>query len=89
VLRVADVLSEVRDAGDFGIKVGEPEIDYAAVSDRRQKVIKTLTGGVGGLFKKNGIELIEGEAALAGPGSVKVGDRELGAKTIVLATGSV
>jgi dihydrolipoamide dehydrogenase len=27
VLRVADVLSEVRDAGDFGIKVGEPEID--------------------------------------------------------------
>jgi dihydrolipoamide dehydrogenase len=89
VLRVADVLSEVRDAGDFGISVGEPEIDYAAVSDRRQKVIKTLTGGVSGLFKKNGIELIEGEASLGGAGSVRVGDREISAKTIVLATGSV
>src|SRR4030081_407368 len=55
VLRVADVLSEVRDAGDFGIKVGEPEIDYGGVSARRKKVISTLTGGVAGLFKKNGI----------------------------------
>src|SRR5450755_2963488 len=74
VLRVADVLSEVRDAGDFGIVVGEPSIDYAAVGERRKKVIKTLTGGVAGLFKKNGIELIEGEATLAGDGNVKVGE---------------
>src|SRR4030081_2362336 len=55
VLRVADVLSEIREAGEFGIKVGEPEIDYGGVSARRKKVISTLTGGVAGLFKKNGI----------------------------------
>src|ERR1700676_1261048 len=66
VLRVADVLSEVRDADEFGIIVGEPKVDYAAVSARRAKVVKTLTGGVSGLFKKNGIELIEGEGSLAG-----------------------
>ncbi len=89
VLRVADVLSEVRDAGEFGIQVGEPTIDYAAVSARRKKVISTLTGGVSGLFKKNGIELIEGEASLAGPGAVTIGSQTLSAKTIVLATGSV
>ena len=29
VLRVADVLQEVRDADDFGIKVAEPEVDFA------------------------------------------------------------
>src|SRR6188508_900069 len=56
VLRVADVLDEVRDADEFGIKVGAPEVDFDAVGERRQKVIKTLTGGVGGLFKKNKIE---------------------------------
>jgi dihydrolipoamide dehydrogenase len=89
VLRVADVLSEVRDAGDFGIVVGEPSIDYAAVGERRKKVIKTLTGGVAGLFKKNGIELIEGEAALAGDGNVTVGENAIAARTIILATGSV
>src|SRR5580700_2698705 len=55
VLRSADVLTEVRDAGECGIKVAEPTVDYAAVSARRKKVISTLTGGVAGLFKKNGI----------------------------------
>jgi dihydrolipoamide dehydrogenase len=89
VLRVADVLSEVREAGDFGIKVSEPEIDYAGVTRRREKVISTLTGGVAGLFKKNGVELIEGEGRLAGAGTVQVGDQTVTARTIILATGSV
>jgi dihydrolipoamide dehydrogenase len=89
VLRVADVLTEVREADDYGIKVGEPEIEWAGVSARREKVIKTLTGGVAGLFKKSGIEMIEGEGALAGTGTVAVGGREIAGKTIVLATGSI
>ncbi len=89
VLRVADVLTEVREAGDFGIRVGEPEVDFAAVMARREKVVKTLTGGVSGLFKKNGIELIQGEGRLAAPGQVAVGNQQFSAKSILLATGSV
>ncbi len=94
VLRVADILSEVRDAGDFGISVGEPSVDYAAVQDRREKVIKTLTGGVAGLLKKNGIEYIEGHGSVTAEGNVKVGgsfdgkELEVG-KAVILATGSV
>ena len=89
VLRVADVLTEVRDADEFGIKVAEPEVDYDAVSARREKVISTLVGGVSGLFKKNGIDLIEGEASLAGAGAITVNGDQITAKTILLATGSV
>jgi dihydrolipoamide dehydrogenase len=89
VLRVADVLTEVREADDFGIKVADPEVDYPAVRARREKVVSTLTGGVAGLFKKNKIEVIEGEGSLAGNGSVAVNGNQIGAKTIVLATGSV
>jgi dihydrolipoamide dehydrogenase len=90
VLRTADILSEVRDAGEFGIKVAEPTIDYPAISARREKVVSTLTGGVSGLFKKNGIEYLEGSGALAADGKVTVGDQTLEkAKTIVLATGSI
>jgi dihydrolipoamide dehydrogenase len=89
VLRVADVLSEVRDAGEFGIKVGEPEIDYQAVVARREKVVSTLTGGVSSLLKKNGVEVIAAPGALAGGGVVSAGDRQIEAPTIVLATGSV
>jgi dihydrolipoamide dehydrogenase len=56
---------------------------------RRGRVIKTLTGGVAGLFTKNKVELIEGEGRLVGPGEVAVGNQHLQAKTIILATGSV
>ncbi len=64
VLRSADLLSEIRDAGEYGLKVGSVEVDYPAVQARRAKVVETLTGGVGGLFKKGGIEVIAGEATL-------------------------
>jgi dihydrolipoamide dehydrogenase len=89
VLRAADVLSEVREAGDFGIRVGEPSVDFGAIMERRDKVVLTLTGGVAGLFKKNKIELLAGSATLTEAGTVRVGDDELSAKTIILATGSV
>ena len=90
VLRVADIVSEIDDADEFGIEVAGREIDYDKVSARRQKVIKTLTGGVAGLFKKNQIDYIEGVGSLAGDGKVKVGDEVYeAAKAIVLATGSV
>src|SRR4051794_39064892 len=77
VLRTADVLQEIRDADEYGLKVADPEVDYPAIMARREKVISTLVGGVGGLFKKNSIELIEGEAKLAGNGQVSVNGNTL------------
>src|SRR5256714_10554980 len=72
LLRSADLLSEVRDAGEYGLRVAGVEVDYAAVQGRREKVVATLTSGVGALFKKNGIELIEGDAMLTVDGAVQV-----------------
>jgi dihydrolipoamide dehydrogenase len=93
VLRTADVLSEIDDAAEFGLVVKDRSVDFGAVGERRDKVIKTLTGGVAGLFKKNSIEYIEGFGKLTTDGNVVVGGdfdgRELEAKTVVLATGSV
>ncbi len=87
VLRSADLLSEIREAGDYGLNVSGVEVDYGAIQDRREKVVATLVGGVGGLFKKNAIDLIEGEATLA-RGVIRVGDNDLTAKAVILATGS-
>src|SRR5205823_5534173 len=90
ILRTADVLSEVREAGDFGITVAEPAIDFDTVGKRRARVIKTLTGGVAGLFKKNEITYLEGFGSLTAEGNVRVGEDELAAsRCVVLATGSV
>jgi dihydrolipoamide dehydrogenase len=93
VLRSADLLTEIREAGDFGLKVSGVEVDYAAVQARREKVVQTLTSGVGGLFKKDGIDVIEGIAKLTAEGGVLVDvfDSEpltIGAGSVILATGS-
>jgi dihydrolipoamide dehydrogenase len=92
VLRSADILTEVREAGEYGISLNgtEPVVDFGAIGERRKKVISTLTGGVAGLFSKNNIELIRGEGALTPDGDVKVGDTVYTAnKAVILATGSV
>ncbi len=89
VLRAADLLSEIRESEEFGLRVNGVEVDYAAVQARREKVVSTLTSGVAGLFKKDGIDLIEGDAALTGDGTVSVGDELISAQTVILATGSV
>ena len=93
VLRVADVLGEIREAAAFGITVGEPSVDFGAVGERRKKVVKTLTGGVAGLMRNNAVDVIEGHGVVTDEGNVKVGSNfdgtEIAAKTVILATGSV
>ncbi len=94
VLRSADILSEIDEAGDFGINVDGRTVDFAKVGERRKKVISTLTGGVSGLFKKNKIDYIEGFGAVTSDGNVKVGGNFDGTeieatKCLIIATGSV
>jgi dihydrolipoamide dehydrogenase len=94
VLRVADIVSEIDEAAEFGIKVEGRSIDYGGVSARREKVIKTLTGGVAGLFKKHGIEVIDGHGAVTEDANVRIGGNfdgtDIEARTcVIVATGSV
>ncbi len=90
VLRVADILSEVEEAGEFGIEIAGHSVDYGKVAERRKKVVKTLTGGVSGLLKKNKIDLIEGFGKLTKDGNVEVDGTQITANTcVILATGSV
>jgi dihydrolipoamide dehydrogenase len=94
VLRAADILTEIDEARDFGIAVDGRSVEFGSVMERRKKVISTLTGGVGGLFKKNKVDYIEGFGSVTADGNVKVGGNSDGTeievtKCVVLATGSV
>jgi dihydrolipoamide dehydrogenase len=93
ILRVADVYDEVRNGGSFGIHVDGASVDYAGATRHRDEVIETLTGGVGMLFRKNEIDLIEGSGALTEGANVRVSgegdDAEIEAERVVLACGSV
>ena len=82
-------------AKSHGITTKEVSIDIAVMQKRKGKVVKALTTGIAGLFKKNGVTWIQGSGRL-GPGpSVEVLDRDenivsrVAAKNVIIATGSV
>src|SRR5438045_1908940 len=61
---------------------------------RKDKVVKTLTGGVRQLMKTNKVMVLEGMGTIAAPGKVSVKSsagetQEIDTKNIVIATGSV
>ena len=90
LLHAAEVYDEARNgAADLGVKVEKVSLDWKVVHERREKVRKTLTGGVGMLLDKNKVDVLEGEASLTGPGKVSVGGNEHETKNVLLATGSV
>ncbi|HXQ21825.1 MAG TPA: dihydrolipoyl dehydrogenase, partial [Candidatus Acidoferrales bacterium] len=75
-----------------GIKVGAVELDLPTMMTRKERVVKALTQGVAGLFKKNKVERIVGSARFTVADAVEVtnGDQRqtLRARRVLIATGS-
>ena len=85
--------SEYYDAAANGAmaKMGvvvEPKLDLGAMHGQRKEAVTQLTGGIEFLFKKNKVEWLKGSASFESADSVKVGERIVRAKNIVIATGS-
>jgi dihydrolipoamide dehydrogenase len=93
LLRGVEVLELVNAGKEFGITLGSPAVDFAKMMARKDRAVKTLVSGVGGLMKANGIEVMKGRARLRTPQKVEVLDEKqqvltLQAQKIILATGS-
>ena len=93
LLRSSEINHLLQHLGDYGFSAKEIRFDLGKIVERSRKVAKQLSNGVGYLMKKNKVTVIDGEAALAGKGKLKVSKggkpvAELAAKHIVLATGA-
>lgn len=89
LIRAARSAQEIRRAGEFGVKAGPVEVDFGAVMERIQKVIKEIephdsVERYAGL----GVDCIQGEARLLSPFEVQVGERKMTTRNITLATGA-
>ena len=72
----------------WGVKATGVELDLGAMHGTRLDAVKGLTQGIEFLFKKNKIEWLKGLATFESADTVKVGDRTVRAKNVVIATGS-
>lgn len=79
-------------ASEHGIKISGLDFDPSRALARKDAVIKRLEQGIASLVKQAGIDLFYGDAALDGPGRLRVQRPGIAgrirARAIVLATGS-
>src|SRR5689334_5119377 len=83
-----------KEAAKHGILLDNPRVDLSTMQKRKDKVVKTLTGGVRQLMKTNKVMVLEGMGTITGPGKVLVKSssgetQEIETKNIIIATGSV
>ena len=83
-----------KEAAKHGIVLDKVSLDLTTMLGRKDKVVKTLTGGVRALMKGNKVTTFTGLGTITEPGKVRVQPNEgeateIAADHIVIATGSV
>lgn len=94
LLHSTGLFHQARHGEAHGLVFGDLRADVGKLMDRKAKVVDQLRNGVKTLITKRKIEVIMGQATFASPGRVRVSsegkdEREIKAREIVIATGSV
>jgi dihydrolipoamide dehydrogenase len=94
----AELWDHLKEAKEFGIDgVDARKLNWAAIQDRKNKIVAKHTKGLEFLMKKNKVETIKGYGKLTGPAQIGIHTVEvsndgkssnLKAKNVLLATGS-
>lgn len=93
LLRDAHLLTEVRKASRQGLfKMGEVEVDFGKIQERKADIVAKNASGVEFLFRKNKVTTFKGVAKIVSPNKIEVSGNgtstEVIAKNIIIATGS-
>ena len=84
-------------AAEHGINVTGVKMDIHKMLTRKNRIVQKMTRGIAGLFKKNGVDWLQGQGKLLGDNQVQVaptgpkptGGYKVAARNIIIATGSV
>ena len=89
LIRSGRIMSYIKRAEEFGINNGAGEVDFAKVMERVQKVVKTIEPHDSiERFTSLGVECVQGEAYIESPYTVKVNDRIINTRAIIISTGA-
>jgi dihydrolipoamide dehydrogenase len=88
LLHAARVVAETEEMAARGIAFGRPKVDVDELREWKESVVAKLTAGLALLARQREVEVVHGEARLAGPHAVQVGDRTISFESCVIAAGS-
>lgn len=72
----------------YGVTAQNVSFDLSAAMAWKQRVIETNRKGIAYQMKRFGVEVLQGEAKLLGPGAAEVDGAEKRAQNVIIATGS-
>ncbi len=95
LLRNAELVELVRhQALDYGLSLGDVQVDWAAAVARSRRVVQRLTKGIEGLFQKHGVQRLQGQARFVDAHRLSVAPVDgssttvIDAEAVIIATGS-
>jgi dihydrolipoyl dehydrogenase len=89
-VQTAWALKEARESfAKFGVRVGEPELDFRVSNEWKAGVVRQMTQGVAGLFKANGVEWVRGTGRFTDAQTIAVeGAESVTFRSAIVASGS-
>jgi dihydrolipoamide dehydrogenase len=92
LLHMARVITEAKEAGQGGVRFGDPAIDLAQMRDWKAGIVGRLTKGLAGLAGKRKVATIHGSARFTAPDRIEIaaaaGATSLRFEHCIIATGS-
>jgi dihydrolipoamide dehydrogenase len=88
LLRNADVVNFVQDGERWGVKATDVSFDFESAIARSRQVVDKIVGGVEGLLRDNGVEVVTGAAALKDTHTIECDGKEYSTSNIIIATGA-
>lgn len=88
LLHAAEVLREAHEIADWGIALGKPKVDLAALRKKKDGIVSQLTGGLAALAKRRKVEMVRGRAAFTGANTLDIDGQPWRFDQAVIAVGS-
>ncbi len=92
MISASTLVEHIQHAGTMGVSVQGVSVDMAKMKLWKDGIVKRLTGGIGELFKRNGVEHLYGDASFLSAGSLRVktkdGEVTVSCKQVLIATGA-
>src|SRR5207302_10717332 len=89
LLHAARLITDAREAADWGLKFAAPKVDVDTLRGRKNKIVDTLANHLVEGAKKREIRYIQGQAAFADSSTLRLdGGPEVRFKQCIIATGS-
>lgn len=84
-----NLFTRIKNASRFGIEVGPPAINLAALAKRKDRIVSRLVKGIELLLKNNAVDLYPHAAEIINPGTVRIDGQVVQAANLLIAAGSV